>query len=163
MPPKRKKARTETFGGYRQAGRALDAGLLGEPPMEPSVGDAVSSALVELLAFEILWVFLTPRLAQRICSAAVADGLKNIDVDRMSRMGSNGAFSGNGWRDFKNMLEPSMIRKALGSFRVSIRVPPCWRNGSTLKYCGPIYHFRRYTSITGRCSSTGFSAAPLQK
>jgi hypothetical protein len=158
MPPKKKYARTDTFGGCRQAGLALDAGLLGEPPMEPSVGDAVSSALVELLAFEILWGFLTPRLAQRICAAAVADGLKNIDVDRMSRMGSNGAFSGNGWRDFKRMLEPSMIRKALGSFRVSIRVPPMWRKRIDLKTLWPINYFRRCTSITGTCSSPGFAA-----
>ena len=90
MPPRPKKiARTERLGGYLQAERGLNAGLVGEPPMTPSLDDAVSSALVELLAFEILWGFLSPRLAQRICSAAVRDGLKNIDVDRMSRMGTN--------------------------------------------------------------------------
>ena len=55
MPPK-KRPRTERLGGYHQAERALNAGLLGAPPMTPSgMNDAVSSALVELLAFEILW------------------------------------------------------------------------------------------------------------
>ena len=55
MPPRPKRARTERLGGHHQARRALDASLLGEPPMEPSVEDAVSSALVELLAFKTLW------------------------------------------------------------------------------------------------------------
>ena len=79
------------------------------------------SFLVELLVFEFMWGFMTATMVQKICEAAVKDGLSHRDVKRLSTIGCTGLFAGNCWRDMKSQLTPVKIRGALGNFGITMK------------------------------------------
>ena len=86
----------------------------------------------------VLWGCISPQLLQKVMSLYLAD-LKLLEegcldvhgIQKLAKMGSNGTYSQNIWRDFKNLLpapklpKPIMIKfpvkhTSLGNFVASI-------------------------------------------
>ena len=122
-PKKKQKPKAEFPGGYKQSAVAFDASNSSSSTAAFHKDEVVaaSSFLVELLVFEFMWGFMTATMVQKICEAAVKDGLSHRDVKRLSTIGCTGVFAGNCWRDMKSQLAPVKIRGALGNFMIIMK------------------------------------------
>ena len=68
----------------------------------------------------VLWGFISPQLLQKVMSLYLAD-LKLLEagcldvsgIQKLAKMGTNGTFSNNIWRDFKTLLPAPKLPKPL--------------------------------------------------
>lgn len=123
-PKKRKRAGPQLMmGGYRQQRKFM----MGQSGVSSTFIGQTDSALGEVLAYEVLWGFITPVLCQRIAAAAVIDGLRNPTVEKLAGICNKVTFPGKCWRDFKIVWQPLKLVDAIGNFRVSVKLPPTGR------------------------------------
>ena len=118
-------------GGYLQ--RSAQASASGNPGEDPDGGDHHAEAIVppeadtgshlaNLFKRELLWCHVPASKIARFARAAVRDVLTHPDMVKLSKLGSSDTNASHAWRNYKLKHEPPKLMRALGQFRLPLKV-----------------------------------------
>ena len=106
-------------GGIQQ--RLARAGLRNAAGLG-AAHDALPSKLVQLLTSCVVWGEVSSPFAQKVCQAAVEDGLLHPDVVAVSKMGSGGNWPGKVYGQLMARLPRLPIFESLGNLKLPLKV-----------------------------------------